>query len=78
MREELIGKQVTVVKATNPSLQGIKGIVIDETKHMLIIDAKKRKRVPKRGCTFKFGDKIVEGRDIEIAPAERIKYGKRN
>ncbi|MBT4151278.1 ribonuclease P, partial [Candidatus Woesearchaeota archaeon] len=35
---ELIGEEIVVVDATNPSLKGIKGKIIDETKHTLKID----------------------------------------
>ncbi|MBI4145372.1 ribonuclease P protein subunit [Candidatus Woesearchaeota archaeon] len=73
-RHELIGLAASIVAATNPRLVGTTGIVVDETKHFVTIDTSRgRKRVPKRACTFRFGGVDIEGRDIEVAPEERIK-----
>jgi RNase P/RNase MRP subunit p29 len=84
-RGELIGTQARVTRAANPSIEGLVGMVVNETKHFITLDTSKgRKRVPKRTCTFLFKAKgketEIEGCDIEIAPEERIKlkvqYGK--
>jgi len=36
----LIGKHVTITKAKNKTLEGIKGTVLDETRNTLVIDNK--------------------------------------
>lgn len=48
---ELIGLFAEVVASTNPSLVGIKGKVVDETRNMLVIEDKK---IPKECSTFAF------------------------
>ena len=46
IRHELIGLDIEVVKAKNPSLKGIKGKVVDETKSTITIKEKnKMKRI---------------------------------
>nr|WP_321497517.1 ribonuclease P protein component 1 [uncultured Methanolobus sp.] len=53
---ELIGLQVVITECTNPTLEAIRGKVVDETKNMLIIQTKDRteKKVQKNGTTFVF------------------------
>jgi ribonuclease P protein subunit POP4 len=75
---ELIGLPVSIVRADNPALNSISGVVVDETKHFLTVDTPNgRKRVPKSGAVFRFTvngkDVDIDGRDIEVAPEERIK-----
>ncbi|RLF20761.1 MAG: ribonuclease P protein subunit [Thermoprotei archaeon] len=55
-RHELIGLHAEVVDSKNKYLVGIKGLVIDETKNMLVILDKdgKSKIIPKSVCTFRF------------------------
>jgi len=40
MKEEFIGMKVRIEKCTDPSLQGMEGTVIDETKNMMIIESR--------------------------------------
>lgn len=56
VRHELIGLEVKVSASSNPYLKGISGIVIDETKNMLIVEGRdgKIRRIPKSCCKFKF------------------------
>lgn len=75
---EWIGKDVRVVDAANPSLVGVEGTVVDETRHLLVIETGKgEKRVPKHLTTFRirWDDDYVEvmGDDILDSPEERIK-----
>lgn len=77
-RQELIGLDVVVISATHPGYIGIAGRVVDETKHMLVIEMKGiEKRIPKRTCVFEFvigGRKEkIDGREIEFRPEDRIK-----
>ncbi|MFQ5801140.1 MAG: ribonuclease P protein component 1 [Candidatus Hydrothermarchaeales archaeon] len=78
VRHELIGLDVEVADSTDPTLKGIKGRIIDETRNMLAIEASgKRKRVPKGICKFRFRVKDVlvevDGRVIVGRPQDRIK-----
>jgi len=78
IRGEWIGKEAEVVSASNPSIIGLKGVVVDETKNLLVLEtASGEKKVPKHLSRFriKHGDEIVEisGDDIIASPEERIK-----
>jgi len=79
IRHELIGLPVEIVESKNKFQKGMKGIVVDETKNLLIIEAEgKIKRVQKKGAKFIFtipdGRKaIVNGEKITLRPEERIK-----
>lgn len=74
---ELIGLPVLVTAATDPSLVGLRGVVADETKHMLTVETDRgEKRVQKRGTTFTFevrGGVEVRGDDLLFRPEDRIK-----
>ena len=75
---EWIGKDVLVKDASNPSLLGVEGVVVDETKHLLVVRTSKGdKRIPKRLSVFriKWDHDVVEvkGDDILASPEERIK-----
>ena len=39
-----IGKNITVTDAKNKSIQGVKGLVVDETKHTLVIQTNTTKQ----------------------------------
>jgi ribonuclease P protein subunit POP4 len=53
---ELIGLEVTITDATNPTYNDIRGKVVDETKNVIIVQTKEgtRKMVPKKGSSFVF------------------------
>ncbi|MDD1671663.1 MAG: ribonuclease P protein component 1 [Methanomicrobiales archaeon] len=54
IRHEVIGLLVTVTKASNPSYVGMKGTIIDETKHTLRIQTSSgAKIVPKHRSVFR-------------------------
>ncbi len=79
VRHELIGLRVRVKKSTNKSLEGIKGVVVDESYNMLHIhDGKRIKKVPKDVCVFVFtlpdGTKVeVNGKLLVGRPEDRPK-----
>ena len=55
LMHELIGLKTEVVESTNPQILGLKGVIIDETKHMFIIQTKNgKKMVPKKENKFNF------------------------
>ena len=77
-RYELIGLEAETIDSKNKSNIGIKGKIIDETKHTLVISHKgKRKRLFKNNITLKI--KInnqaisIEGTKLLGRPKERIK-----
>lgn len=77
-RLELIGKELEVTDADNPSLIGIKGKVIDETKNMLTIEKNNEtKKLVKKQVTIKLNIKgktiIIKGDVLQGRPEERLK-----
>jgi ribonuclease P protein subunit POP4 len=75
-RHELIGLVCRVVHANNPSLEGIEGIVVDETRNMLVIEDEKEKKVPKKGTVFQFmleEPVTIEGKALVGRPEDRVK-----
>ena len=57
LRHELIGLDVEILESSNPSLVGIRGRVVDETRNTLIIeryDNGKEVIIPKDIAVFKF------------------------
>lgn len=74
LQDEWIGKTVEVAKSTNKSLEGIRGKIVNETKHLIEIQTPKGlKRVPKKGTLIAFGKEIVDLAKAEVSPEERIK-----
>jgi len=77
-RHELIGLEVEIVTSTHPGYVGMRGLVVDETRRMLVIEiGGAEKKVPKGACVFEFldGDRRerIEGADIEFRPEDRVK-----
>ncbi len=76
-KHELIGLEVAVLRSTDPSLVGVRGLVVDETRNTLVVEAGGReKRVPKEGARFRFeaqGGVEVEGEEILFRPEDRVK-----
>ena len=79
LRHELIGLTVEVHRSRNKYLEGIKGVVVDETMKMLVIETERgRKMVQKSVCDFIFtlpdGTKVlVEGKYLVGRPEDRLK-----
>lgn len=73
-RHELIGLKCRVIHATNPGLIGLEGIVVDETKHMLVLSSGiKEKKIPKSEVVLKFGRIEIEGKELVGRPEDRVK-----
>ena len=73
-RVELIGEHVEVSYHTDPSLCGISGTVIDESREMLVIRSKGSKKIiSKRPAKFVFEDGELVGKKIAYRPQDRIK-----
>ncbi len=78
VKHELIGLKCSVVESSDPTLTGLTGIVVDETRNMLHIEVEgKVKKVPKEHCVFLFyiedNEVTVEGKRILARPEDRIK-----
>lgn len=76
-KHELIGLQVAVVRSPDPTLVGVHGLVVDETRNTIVVEAAGReKRVPKAGARFRFevqGGVEVDGEEILFRPEDRVK-----
>jgi RNase P/RNase MRP subunit p29 len=73
-RVELIGEHVVVSYHTDPSLCGISGTVIDESREMLVIRSDGSKKIiSKRPAKFVFKDGELVGKKIAYRPQDRIK-----
>jgi ribonuclease P protein subunit POP4 len=76
MRTEFIGMEVEVLSAS--CYEGIKGVVMDETKNTFIIgSAGTEKMVPKKSNEFAFtyeGKRfVIKGSEVLHRPEDRIK-----
>tara|TARA_Y100000310_G_scaffold342215_1_gene444356 strand:- start:6154 stop:6414 length:261 start_codon:yes stop_codon:yes gene_type:complete len=77
-KHELIGLHVEVVEAKNSDLVGIKGKVVDETKHTVILaTVNGERKVLKKGMKMKTEVKgqqiIIDGDVLLVRPEDRIK-----
>ena len=73
-RVELIGEYGEVSYHTDPSLCGISGTVIDESREMLVIRSNGLKKIiSKRPAKFVFEDGELVGKKIAYRPQDRIK-----
>ena len=78
---ELIGLKVKVTNALDPHPGGISGIIRDETKNTLIVEAgAKLLVVPKKGTEFHFQlpsseTATVNGSRLLYRPEDRVKKG---
>ncbi len=75
---EFLGREITVVESTNPTIEGIKGSVVNETKNMFLIASSGRViKVPKSICRFSInmGERkfVVDGKFICYRPENRLK-----
>jgi len=76
LRHELIGLPCEVVRALNNSSVGVKGKIVDETMQTVVIQDDEKKRIIKKGTTFRLdiGKKVdVDGNYIIARPEDRIK-----
>ena len=80
LRHELLSLKVKVKSSTDPTLVGVKGIVIDETYNTIKIETSngKEKTLPKKNCVFVFTlpnkSKVeVDGKLLLGRPEDRIK-----
>jgi ribonuclease P protein subunit POP4 len=76
-KHELIGLDVEVVVATDPTQERLRGRIVDETRNTLVLEVRgDEKRIPKRGSRFRFeiqGGVEVDGDEIRFRPEDRVK-----
>ncbi len=77
-RTQFIGLEAEVLKSTCPSVVGLRGRVVDETKNTITIEHEGvEKMIAKGGCELRFDDgsqtHVVSGDDIRFRPEDRIK-----
>ncbi|NLV25941.1 MAG: ribonuclease P protein subunit [Methanomicrobiales archaeon] len=78
LRHELTGLDVQVKQANNQYLEGIIGMVVEETRHMVLVKTNDRIRnIAKNGVTFRItlpsGTCVdVDGKALVMAPEKRI------
>jgi RNase P/RNase MRP subunit p29 len=78
-REELVGREATVVASRDPGLVGQGGTIVDETLRTLVLRRADGSlvRYGKRGSTFEVttpkGPVRIEGAAIEFRPEDRTK-----
>lgn len=78
IKDELIGKKVTIIKCTDSSWINQSGIIIDETKNTFLIEiGNQKKRIAKNIAIFEFEynhkKTIIEGIRLLYRPEDRIK-----
>ena len=73
-RDEFMGEQVTVSEHSDPSIQGISGRSVDETRETITIFSNgKSKMVSKRPGKIMFENGELEGSKIAYRSQDRIK-----
>ena len=80
---ELIGLEAEVIGGTEKSRNGLKGLIVDETKNLLVLETEKGiKNIPKNESVFQVvlgTEKVVlDGKDILARPEDRTKFAWRN
>lgn len=78
VRHELIGLKCLITEATDPTLAGKKGIIVDETMNTLVIAVSSgEKRIPKGNVTLMLRinkEKVViHGKRLIGRPEDRVK-----
>ncbi len=78
----LIGREIEVLASRDKSMLNLKGLVIDETKNMLVVvtPLERQVKIPKSIITLSVSNRrrnekalIIEGSKLIGTPAERIK-----
>jgi ribonuclease P protein subunit POP4 len=65
LRHELIGLEVRIAQAKNPTLRGLKGKIVDETRNMLTLtNGGRTLQIPKDVAKFRF--RLKEGTLVDV------------
>lgn len=72
-RQEYIGKNIVVEHSPNNTLQGVKGVVRDETLNTFLVQTQKTfKTIPKHPNIFNIDNNTIQGQKIIRRPHQRI------
>lgn len=80
LKHEYIGHEIEIVSAPQNALVGLRGIVVDETKNMLIVHVEgEDMKIPKKNLRFKIlaENVVIDGNRIMFRPEDRIKKVRR-
>lgn len=78
LRHELVGLRAKVVESSDPSQEGLEGVIIDETKNTLTLQKERKRRLSKESVTLSIHTEsglelLVNGSLLLGRPEERIK-----
>ncbi|MCX8174210.1 MAG: ribonuclease P protein subunit [Thermoplasmata archaeon] len=76
LKHEFIGHEIEIVSAPQKSLAGIRGVVVDETKNMLVIHVEgEDMKIQKKNLLFRIlpENQVIDGNRIMFRPEDRIK-----
>jgi len=78
VKDELIGRYVTIKECTDPTWINLSGKIIDETKNTFLIKiGNENKRIAKNTAKFEFEYErkktIVDGKRLLYRPEDRVK-----
>jgi len=78
IKDELIGRNVTISTCTDPTMEQMQGVILDETKHMFLIESQGKQRwIAKNIATFIFPvhhkNIPINGSKLRYRPEERVK-----
>jgi len=78
VKDELIGRYVQIKECTDPTIVGMSGVIIDETKNTFLIETKnKQKRIAKKSAAFEFEYNmkkiLIKGSRLMYRPEDRTK-----
>jgi RNase P/RNase MRP subunit p29 len=76
----IVGEEVVIVKASDPSKKGVSGMVVLETANTILVESRsKRVRVEKKGTGLKLlrSHEVVEGGQIAGRLEDRMRSGKK-
>ena len=78
IKDELVGRNVTIKECTDPNWINVSGKIIDETRNTFLIEiGNQQKRIAKNIAIFEFENNrektVVEGSRLLYRPEDRIK-----
>ena len=73
-RAEFIGENVTISHHSDPSLCGVSGMIVNETRETIVIESNgSKKTISKRPARFILENGDIIGSKIAYRPQDRIK-----
>ncbi len=74
---ELIGEKVKIAKATNKSLEGVSGEIVDETRQLILVQTENKVVKVLKTVIIELellgSGQVLSGEEISKRPEERIK-----